>query len=134
MTAATLWNRFLAQTGALKRCSPVLFAVVAVLAFGLGGEEWRLWGRFEPGGLAGGELWRLITAHAVHLGWGHLWLNLIALGLMTALFSDLMAAGDWVLAGLLGAAAIDLGLLLFHGDIQWYLGLSGGPSWPHGGG
>jgi len=103
----------------------VLAATVAILVLGLGGEALREWGRFEHGSVAAGEVWRLITAHLVHLSWGHLWLNLIALLLMAALFDDSMGAGDWVLAGVLGAGAIDLGLAAFHGDLQWYVGLSG---------
>lgn len=109
----------------LRRWVPVLVAAAVILALGLGGDDLREWGRYERSALAGGELWRLVTAHLVHLSWGHLWLNLIALLLMAALFDDSIEAGDWILAGALGAGAIDLGLVLFHGDLAWYVGLSG---------
>jgi len=120
-----LWNPGSGRVDALKRWAPVLLAAAAILALGLGGEGLREWGRFEREGVAGGELWRLVTGHLVHLSWGHLWMNLIALLLMAALFDDSMEARDWVLAGVLGAAAIDLGLMLAHADLGWYVGLSG---------
>ena len=125
MNRAVLWNPGPRGAEALKRWAPVLLASVAILGLGLGGDGMREWGRFEQDGIAAGELWRLVTAHLVHLSWGHLWLNLIALLVMASLFDDAMEAGDWVLAGLLSAGAIDLGLVLFHGDLDWYVGLSG---------
>jgi rhomboid family GlyGly-CTERM serine protease len=75
--------------------------------------------------IARGEVWRLITGHLVHLSWGHLWPNLIALVLIGALFDDLFDAGDWWI--LLGATAgaIDLGLILLEPQVDWYVGLSG---------
>lgn len=125
MNGATLQNPDSRGAEALRRWAPVLVATAAILILGAGGDGLREWGRFERGGLEAGEVWRLITAHLVHLGWGHLWLNLIALLLMAAIFDDAMRAGDWILAGCLGAGAIDLGLFLFHRDLAWYVGLSG---------
>ena len=125
MNRPFLWNNPTARAQTLHRWAPVLVATALILALGLGGDPIREWGRFEREALGDGELWRLITAHLVHLGWGHLWLNLIALLLMAALFDDAMPAGDWILGGALGAGAIDLGLSLFHAEIEWYVGLSG---------
>lgn len=114
-----------ARAEALRRWTPVLIVSVAILILGLGGDGPREWGRYERDGLAQGEIWRLLTAHLVHLGWGHLWLNLIALLVMAAVFDAAMEAADWVLAGVLGAVAVDVGLIVFHGDLTWYVGLSG---------
>jgi rhomboid family GlyGly-CTERM serine protease len=99
--------------------------VLASLALGLGEDELRLWGRFDREALSTGELWRLITAHLVHLSWGHVWLNLVALGMMAVLFSDVMRASDWALASILSAASIDVGLFFFEPSVGWYVGLSG---------
>jgi membrane associated rhomboid family serine protease len=49
----------------------VLVIVTASLALGLGEDELRQWGRYDREALESGELWRLVTAHLVHLGWGH---------------------------------------------------------------
>jgi rhomboid family GlyGly-CTERM serine protease len=95
------------------------------LALAFGGDDVRIWARYERGALASGEYWRLITAHLVHLGWGHLWPNLAALAVIGALFDNVFDGGDWVAVGLGAAAAIDAGLYLIDPNVQWYVGLSG---------
>lgn len=49
--------------------------VGVLLLLQLGGESVRGALRFERDAIAAGELWRLWTAHFVHLGWNHAWLN-----------------------------------------------------------
>lgn len=97
----------------------------ACLAFGLFGDAGRAWGQYERAALEGGEAWRLLTAHFVHLGWGHLGLNLLALGLIGLLFEDVLAARDWLAVTIVAALAIDLGLYVWNNDVAWYVGLSG---------
>ena len=125
MNREPLWQQNLLPRVALIRWAPVLVIVLASLALGLGEDELRQWGRYEREALDSGEFWRLITAHLVHLGWGHLWLNLAALVMMAVLFDALMTASDWILASALSALSIDIGLYLFHPQIAWYVGLSG---------
>jgi rhomboid family GlyGly-CTERM serine protease len=98
---------------------------LASLALEVAGEQGRLWGRYDGALIVQGEYWRLVTAHVVHLGWGHLWPNLTALVLIGALFEDLFDAGMWLLVTAAAAASIDLGLLVFARDVDWYVGLSG---------
>ncbi|HEY5624585.1 MAG TPA: rhombosortase, partial [Gammaproteobacteria bacterium] len=95
------------------------------IALGLGEDEFRALGRYDRSGLLDGELWRLVTAHLVHLSWGHVWLNLVALVLMAILFDGFMSAHDWIVATVLSALAIDAGLFFFEPDVGWYVGLSG---------
>jgi len=109
----------------LERWWIVLAIAAACLVLALGGDEARLWGRYERGALASGEYWRLVTAHLVHLSWGHLWPNLAALTLIGALFERLFDSKDWLAVGLGAAVAIDAGLYLFDPNVQWYVGLSG---------
>lgn len=97
----------------------------ACLVLGAGGERARLAARFERTGLEAGELWRLVTAHCVHLGWTHTFMNVAALGMIAALFGDDMRARDWLAGMLLAAAAIDAGLYWLEPGVAWYVGLSG---------
>lgn len=97
----------------------------ASVALGAGGEPARLAARYERAGLAAGELWRLATAHCVHLGWAHTLMNLAALGVIAMLFGGVMRGRDWVLGTLLAAAAIDAGLYWLEPEVAWYVGLSG---------
>lgn len=104
----------------------LLVAVGAVaLAAAFGGDEVRLLGRYERSALAGGEYWRLLTAHLVHLGWGHLWPNLAALALIGGLFDDVLDGVDWLVLLVVATLAIDAGLWLFDPEVAWYVGLSG---------
>jgi len=109
----------------LRRAWPVLGLALASVVLQFAGEEGRLWGRYDGALVVQGEYWRLVTAHVVHLGWGHLWPNLTALVLIGALFEDLFDAWMWLLLTAAAAGSIDLGLLLFNRDVDWYVGLSG---------
>jgi len=72
-----------------------------------------------------GQLWRLISAHAVHLGWGHALLNFLAFVLIVAIFPEslLHRAGAWLFVA--SVLSVDAGLLLWRPEILWYVGLSG---------
>lgn len=104
---------------------PVLaLALVATLA-ALGGDLVRDALRYERGALEAGEGWRLLTAHIVHLGWGHLAMNLAALGLIRLIVADAFSTADWIAAAVVSAVGIDLGLYVFSPGVDWYVGLSG---------
>ena len=111
--------------GSIGRWLP-LVAICGLLAglqcLGEGGREWL---RFDRFGLEDGQLWRLVTGHLVHLGWWHLALNLVGLGLMWALFAAQYSWRQWLLIVAVSMAAIDAGLYLFSPELQWYVGLSG---------
>jgi rhomboid family GlyGly-CTERM serine protease len=104
-----------------------VLATLGVVALGaqLGGESVRSLARYERAGLEAGEIWRLATAHVVHLGWGHLLPNLLALGLIGGIFNDVLKARDWALIAAASATAIDIGLYFLDPNIDWYVGLSG---------
>lgn len=104
---------------------PVLVVAAVALLLGLGGDAAREWGRYERGAIESGELWRLITGHLVHLGTGHLLMNVAALIAIRGLVDDLLEAADWVGAMLASALVIDAGLYLVSADVDWYVGLSG---------
>jgi rhomboid family GlyGly-CTERM serine protease len=113
-----------AQWRARRWAVPLAIAALC-LALELGGDGARAWGRYERVGLEAGEVWRAITAHLVHLGWGHLWPNLLALLLIGALLEEFLSALEWAVTCLAAAAAISVGLYLFDPSVQWYVGLSG---------
>ena len=120
---ATLPVSFKRQT--LASWWPVLALAAAALLFGLGGEAVREWGRYERAALEAGQLWRLLTAHLVHLGAGHLLLNVAALIVIRFLVDDLLSAREWLGAALVSALAVDAGLYFFAPEVGWYVGFSG---------
>lgn len=114
-----------------QRLTPGIRMVLAVgvltLLLGLLGETGREWLRFQRDALLGShhEYWRLLTGHLVHGSWQHTWLNLAGLALMVALFRDGYRIGQWALITLTSAISIDIGLLYYMPQLQWYVGLSG---------
>jgi rhomboid family GlyGly-CTERM serine protease len=115
LAAKRLWHR-----GAVPL---VIGACCFVLA--LGGAAARDWGSYDRASIENGQIWRLITAHLVHLGWAHLWPNLLALLLIGGLLEEFLNPLEWLAASLVTGFAISAGLYLFHPDTEWYVGLSG---------
>jgi rhomboid family GlyGly-CTERM serine protease len=90
-----------------------------------GAEPVRLASRYERTALAGGEFWRLLSAHLVHLGPSHMVMNVVALGVLALIFASLLRALDWFGVAVLAALAIDAGLYWLEPAVDWYVGLSG---------
>jgi rhomboid family GlyGly-CTERM serine protease len=72
-----------------------------------------------------GEIWRLFTAHLVHLGWAHWAMNALAWAVLWLVFAERLARPCLVAVGLLAALAVGLGLLWGTPQVDGYVGLSG---------
>jgi rhomboid family GlyGly-CTERM serine protease len=81
--------------------------------------------RYDRDAIRAGEWYRLVSGHFVHLGWSHLALNLAGLVLGTWLFGADRSPAWWIGATLAAALACGLGLLAFHPEVRWCVGLSG---------
>jgi rhomboid family GlyGly-CTERM serine protease len=100
---------------------PIALAAVAVALQVTGGPEgWRL-----ERAVVLAEPWRLVTGHLVHLGWGHLLMNLAGLAVVWALLGPAMTPGRWAATVLACGAGVSLGLLLLSPQVPWYAGFSG---------
>ena len=99
---------------------------ILVLLAALAGDGGRVALRFDRAGLASAELWRLVSAHLVHLGWGHTLLNIGGLAALTYVLPiERLSVSWWLGVLLMSAAAIDIGLYVWHPQLAWYVGLSG---------
>jgi rhomboid family GlyGly-CTERM serine protease len=98
---------------------------VLCIVLSLGGDTLRELARYERSALAGAEIWRLLTAHLVHLGIGHTLLNVGALAILVWLFDEALDNVEWAAVMLVSALAIDVGLYAFASHVVWYVGLSG---------
>lgn len=103
----------------------LLIACVLIIVPALWGEAARLALRYDRAALAHGELWRLLTAHWVHLNLRHALVNALGLVLMWVLFARDYAPRQWLLIVLAALLAIDAGLWLLDSTVQWYVGSSG---------
>jgi rhomboid family GlyGly-CTERM serine protease len=90
------------------------------------GTPVRLALRFERDAILAGQVWRLLTAHMVHLGWTHCMLNLAGLGLCLLVAPDLFrsAGALWRRFALL-ALGVGVLMLVLPIAVQSYVGLSG---------
>jgi rhomboid family GlyGly-CTERM serine protease len=103
---------------------PVFIVTVsALLQFGTPfTSEWL---RFQPDRIWDGEIWRLASAHFVHLSWGHYLINEITFLAICGLFTSWLTPGVLVWWILISACSVGLGLLGFDPQLGWYVGLSG---------
>jgi rhomboid family GlyGly-CTERM serine protease len=115
--------RSLNATGA--RGLALLGACLLLLLPALGGDTVRELLRYDRAALAGGEWWRLLTAHVVHLSLRHAAVNALGLVLMWALFVRDYSGRQWAVIVSASIAAIDAGLWLNHSTLLWYVGSSG---------
>lgn len=90
-----------------------------------GGDTLRAAWRYERDAVAGGEWWRLATAHVVHLDLEHAVLNALGLVLMWSLFAPDFRPRAWLVIVLASAVAIDLGFWYRDRTLEWYVGSSG---------
>jgi rhomboid family GlyGly-CTERM serine protease len=103
-----------------------LLGVCALLALlEILGEPARQALSFERSALAGGEWWRLLTAHFVHLDAEHAFLNGLGVVLMWALFARDYSPWRWAAIYLGAALAVSVGLWFGNPELQWYVGASG---------
>lgn len=100
----------------------VLVLLELVIATHPPAAELLQWSRDE---LAGGQWWRLLTGHWVHLGLTHLLLNLAGLFLLALLFDPRLPPAWWAGYVLGAPVTISLGLLWATPELDWYRGFSG---------
>jgi rhomboid family GlyGly-CTERM serine protease len=107
--------------------SIVLPLAVALLALGvwLAGDVVASALRYQRAEVLDGELWRLLSAHFVHLGAAHLALNLAGLALVWWLVGRSAGPRSWSIVLAATALSTTLGLLAFAPELAWYVGLSG---------
>jgi rhomboid family GlyGly-CTERM serine protease len=127
---ATAYDRSLAGRLRSLNCDGryglALAATLLLLAaLAAGGEPWRLALQYQRDAIAAGEWWRLLGAHAVHLGSRHLLLDAAGLVLLWVLYARALAPWQWLAALAVSLLAIDAGLWWLSPGVAWYVGISG---------
>lgn len=107
----------------LRRHILILAAVLAVL--GLAHEFVNPWLNYQRAAVLDGQIWRLVTAHLVHLNAGHMVMNLSGLLLCWFFFTDLFTRRLlWLWLGV-SAPVVGLAFLGLDPELTRYVGLSG---------
>ena len=115
----------LTQLDARAWRAPLVLALVlvAVQALGMLAREALPYDRAAI--LAGGEYWRLVTAHLFHHDLTHLAWNLAGLALVAWLFASEFDLRGWIAILIASTVAVDLGFLVLEPQLEWYVGFSG---------
>ena len=103
---------------------PGLVIIVASL-LAMSGEWGRELLRYDRDAIAGGEIWRLISGHFVHLGLSHWLYNGVGLSLIWVLVGQFLRSSQWLLVTCVSILCIDAGFWILEPQLQWYVGLSG---------
>ncbi len=103
----------------------LLLVCAALGLLELGGETVRQALSFDRAAIGGGEWWRLLSAHFVHLDAEHTVLNVLGVVLMWALFARDFTPMRWLAIYLFAAASVSAGLWCFSPEVEWYVGSSG---------
>jgi rhomboid family GlyGly-CTERM serine protease len=103
---------------------PFAIALICVLAAAWRDPARELF-RYDRAAIGDGELWRLLSAHVVHLGIVHLALNLAGLALVWFLVGRRYGTKQWLYVGAFSVACIGAGFWWLDTDLHWYVGLSG---------
>lgn len=118
-----------AKTQALRQNLPrhLLPLVLALFSIfiALGGNAAKIALQYQAQAIHNGEWWRLITGNFVHLGTGHLVMNLLGLALIWSLLRESFSILAWIIITITSTLAVSLGLLFLSPEIHWYVGLSG---------
>jgi len=94
---------------------------VMVLLQAIGPEYFR----YQQEAVAEGQLWRILTAHWVHVGWMHLLLNSLSLVICVSLTEPGWSARRWLLVTIVMGLGISLLLMLNNPEVVDYAGHSG---------
>lgn len=81
--------------------------------------------RYQRDAIAEGELWRLFTAHFVHLNLSHALLNSIGTLMLIFLLPRELPVRDWWVVTLTAPFVISAGLWLKQPELVGYVGFSG---------
>lgn len=107
----------------LRRHVLALALVLAVL--GLAHEWVNPWLNYQRSAVLDGQIWRLVTAHLVHLNAWHMVMNLTGLLLCWFFFTDLLTRRLlWLWLGV-SAPVVGLAFLGLDAELTRYVGLSG---------
>ena len=103
----------------------IIPVIIALVSLGLQVADLVPQFRYSRSLIEQGHWWLLITGNLVHLGWGHLVLNLAGLAMVWWFFIDDLRAWEWLLVLPISSLFVTLGLYLFDVHLIWYVGLSG---------
>lgn len=80
---------------------------------------------FQADSIRGGQVWRLLSCHFVHLGTNHYLLNIVGFLILSVAFREDITPREEIISLLLSCLSVSAGLYCFNPEMAWYVGLSG---------
>ena len=102
-----------------------LILAITIIALGFADTSIQNTLRYDRPAILSYELWRIITAHLVHLGWSHLLMNLAGLVMVFFFFGTFLKSIQWFFVFFISALGTSILLLQLNPQLIWYVGLSG---------
>jgi len=99
--------------------------VIAATVMLLLGDDAALRLRYDRAAIDGGEILRLISGHAVHLGFAHYLLNVAGLLVVWYLVGEAFSTRAWTAIIATSIVSMDAGFWFLMPTLAWYVGLSG---------
>lgn len=81
--------------------------------------------RYQRDWFETGQIWRVVTAHWVHVGWMHWLLNSLGLVIMVTLTTPGWSVPRWIINTLAMALGISILMTLFNPEVRDFAGYSG---------
>lgn len=103
---------------------PSVLSAVSTLLL-LGGQHLADQLRYDRAAVAHGAWWLLLSGNLVHLGFWHLFLNVLSLVLLVLLCPEPLPLAEWLGRVLVIGTGMSLGLYWLSPGVQTYVGLSG---------
>lgn len=98
--------------------------VLAILLQAVDSVEQTLF-RYDREAVFSGEYWRLLSAHFTHLGWSHLFLNMVVFIPFWFLFKGVFKFQHWLIIIVVCSIGISICFAFFDLILERYVGFSG---------
>ncbi|NRB40068.1 MAG: rhombosortase [Pseudomonadales bacterium] len=100
------------------------FFIIAGVAFALQLSNAQHWAALIPQAINDGEIWRVLSAHFIHINWNHFAMNMAGTALCIAVFRFDVAPKHWLISAIFISLFSSLFLYLSYQPQQSYVGFS----------